>query len=292
MNQNQLWQPARRIEQQFARAMRRLARHLARLVRGIYRPARIIQVLREYAASDAFQKFAEAAALKMVTGLFRDVGNSWRQAAAQNGKGRELYLTLMRELKSTGRGERLNQLITENTYRIKTLPEDIGKDVAAYVEREALKGRRASDIQKEIAKMFPEHTKARAELIARTQVSYTQTNLIRTRAESLGLNWYVWRPVGGNKGDGRTRHAHKAMSGVLVNWNDPPAPEALFPRYTKTGRPYRNTLGSYHAGQAPNCRCYPETIVDLDLVTWPARVYRNGKITTMNRRQFESIQED
>jgi AraC-like DNA-binding protein len=73
------------------------------------------------------------------------------------------------------------------------------------------------------------------------------------------------------------------MSGVLVNWNDPPAPETLFPRYTKTGRPYRNTLGSYHAGQAPNCRCYPETIVDLDLVTWPARVYRNGKITL--RRQ-------
>jgi hypothetical protein len=252
-------------------------------------PQRIIDTLRDFANSDDFRKFAEAAALKMVTGLFRDVGNSWRQAAARNGKGRELYIALMRELRAGKKGERLNQLITENTYRIKTLPEDIGKDVAAYVERESLKGRRASDIQKEIVKMFPEHTKARAELIARTQVSYTQTNLIRTRAESLGLNWYAWRAVGGGKGDGRTRSSHRSMSGVLVNWNDPPAPETLFPRYTKTGRPYRNSLGSYHAGQAPNCRCYPETIVDLDLVTWPARVYRNGKITTMNRRQFESI---
>jgi SPP1 gp7 family putative phage head morphogenesis protein len=170
-----------------------------------------------------------------------------------------------------------------------TLPEDIGKDVAAYVEREALKGRRASDIEREIAKMFPEHSKAKAELIARTQVSYAQTNLIRVRAESIGINWYAWRAVGGGKGDGRTRSSHRSMSGVLVNWNDPPAPEDLFPQYTKSGRPYRNTLGHYHAGQAPNCRCYPEVIVDLDLTTWPARVYRNGKITTMTRRQFEQI---
>ena len=289
MNQSQLWQPAKRIEQAFSRAMRRLARRLIRLVRGVYRPDKIIQILRDYAKSDDFRKFCEAVAMRMVTGLFRDVGNSWRQAAAANGKGRELYLSLMRELRMGRKGERLDQLITDTTYRIVTLPEDIGKDVAAYVEREALKGRRASDIEREIVKMFPQHTKARAELIARTQVSYTQTNLIRVRAESLGLNWYAWRAVGGGKGDGRTRHSHRDMSGVLVNWNDPPAPENLFPMYTKTGRPYKNTLGHYHAGQAPNCRCFPETIVDLDLVTWPARVYRNGKITTMNRRQFEQI---
>ena len=289
MNQSDLWQPARRIEQAFARAMRRLARRLASLVRGIRSPGRIIEILREYAQSDDFRKFAEAVAMKMVTGLFRDLGHSWRQAAAKHGMGRELYQALMRELRMGRKGERLDQLITENTYRIVTLPEDIGKDVAAYVEREALKGRRASDIEKEIAKMFPHHTKARAELIARTQVSYTQTNLIRTRAESLGLRWYAWRAVGGGKGDGRTRTSHRSMSGVLVSWDDPPAPEDLFPRYTKTGRPYKNTLGHYHAGQAPRCRCYPETIIDLDLVTWPARVYRNGKITTMNRRQFEQI---
>lgn len=289
MDQSQLWQPARRIEQAFARAMRRLARRLLRLVRGVYRPEKIIRLLREYAGSEDFLNFAKAAAMKMVTGLFRDVGSGWRQAAAANGRGRELYLTLVRELRAGGKGERLNQLITDTTYRITALPEDIGKDVAAYVEREALKGRRASDIEKEIQQMFPRHTKARAELIARTQVSYTQTNLIRTRAESLGINWYVWRAVGGGKGDGRTRHAHKGMSGVLVNWNDPPAPEDLFPMHTKTGRPYRNTLGHYHAGQAPNCRCYPEPVMDIDLLTFPARVYRNGRISTMNRQQFEQM---
>ena len=289
MNESNLWQPTRRIEQAFVRAMRRLARRITQLIRGIPSTQRIIEVLREFAQSKEFRTYAETVALKMITGLFRDVGRSWRQAAAANGRGRELYQALMRELRTTGRGEVLDELITDTTYRIKTLPEDLGKEVARYVEREALKGRRASDIQQEIQRMFPEHSKAKAELIARTQVSYTQTNLIRTRAKSLGIRWYVWRAVGGGKGDGRTRHSHKSMSGVLVSWDDPPAPEDLFPNYTKSGRPYKNTLGHYHAGQAPNCRCYPEPIVDADLVTWPSRLYRNGRIVTVTQKQFEQI---
>ncbi|MBO6294045.1 MAG: head morphogenesis protein [Selenomonas sp.] len=289
MNQSDLWTPARRIEQAFARALRRLARRLNAIVKGLRDPRQIIAALKRYAQSKEFRQFAEAVAMKMVTGLFRDMGRTWRQAAAAHGMGRELYQALMQELRTGRKGERLDELITDTTYCIKTIPEDIGKEVAAYVEREALKGRRASDIEREIQLMFPQHTKARAELIARTQVSYTQTNLIKVRAEAIGLNWYVWRPVGGNKGDGRTRTSHRQMSGVVVNWNDPPAPEDLFPRYTKSGRPYRNTLGHYHAGQCPNCRCYPEPIVDLDLTTWPARVYRNGRITTMTRRQFEQV---
>ncbi len=289
MNQSDLWTPARRIEQAFARALRRLARRLNAIVKGLRDPRQIIAALKRYAQSKEFRQFAEAVAMKMVTGLFRDMGRTWRQAAAAHGMGRELYQALMQELRTGRKGERLDELITDTTYRIKTIPEDIGKEVAAYVEREALKGRRASDIEREIAKMFPEHSRAKAELIARTQVSYAQTNLIRVRAESIGINWYAWRAVGGGKGDGRTRSSHRSMSGVLVNWNDPPAPEDLFPQYTKSGRPYRNTLGHYHAGQAPNCRCYPEVIIDLDLVTWPARVYQNGKIQTLTRRQFMAI---
>lgn len=288
MNQNNLWEPSRRIEASFTRNLRKVARSIIAIIRRHVTPASIISALNRYMNTQAFQKFAEACAMKMVTGLFRDVGRSWREAAAANGRGRELYKALMEELKH-GRGARMNAMITDTTYRIVTLPEDIGKEVAAYVEREALKGRRHEDIAREIQAMFPAHTKARADLIARTQVSYTQTNLIRDRAQSIGLNWYVWRAVGGGKGDGRTRSSHRAMSGVIVNWNDPPAPEDLFPIIGKNGKPYRNTLGNYHAGQAPNCRCYPETIVDLDLVTWPSRIYMNGAIKTITRKQFEQI---
>ena len=51
MNQSNLWTPARRIEQAFARAMRRLARRIAALVKGITNPQRIIDELRRFAQS-------------------------------------------------------------------------------------------------------------------------------------------------------------------------------------------------------------------------------------------------
>lgn len=287
MNQSDLWQPTRRIERAFFRAMRDIARRITALTKGLA-PDEMIAALQDFSQSLAFRKFAETAAMKMVTGLFADQGRTWRQAAAAHGKGRELYKALMQELKGE-RGIRLDSLITDITYRIVTLPEDIGKDVAAYVERETLKGRRASEIEKEIRRMFPGRTHANAKLIARTQVSYTQTNLTRVRAEKLNIRWYVWQAVGNSKGDGRTRRSHRGMSDVLVSWNDPPAPEDLFPNYTKTGRKYRNTLGHYHAGQCPNCRCYPEPVIDLDLYQWPMRVYRHGKIERMSRKQFKRI---
>jgi uncharacterized protein with gpF-like domain len=236
----------------------------------------------------AFIRFCQQIARRMVTGLFQDQGRTWREAARLNGKGRELYAALKKELQGR-RGQRMMDLIDNTSYRIITLPTDIGHDVAEYVAREATKGRRASDIEAEIQAMFPERTTARAKLIARTQVSMTQTDLIRSRAEDLGINWYSWRAVGGYGGDGRTRTAHRKMDGVLVNWNNPPNPERMFPTIGKDGRPYKAPAQPYHAGQIFNCRCYPEPVIDLDLISWPARVYIGGGIVRMTRKQFEKV---
>ena len=145
----------------------------------------------------------EAAAMKMVTGLFSGQGHTWREAVAANGKGREMYTALRKELQETA-GTRLRTLVDDTTYRIVTLPSDIGHQVADYVSRESLKGRRASDLEDEIRRMFPDKTQARAELIARTQVSMTSTNMTRQRAERYGMNWYIWRPVGGAAGATRS----------------------------------------------------------------------------------------
>lgn len=38
-----------------------------------------------------------------------------------------------------------------------------------------------------------------------------------------------------------------------------------------------------------NCRCYPEPVIDLDFVSWPAQVYYGGQIQRMTRKQFELI---
>ena len=285
MNQP-IWMPKRRIEVAFRRALLDIAKGIVMRAGETSDPHRIISTLERITHTPDFIRLSEAIALKMVTGLFDDTGRTWREAARNSGKGREIYQALQKELLG-GRGARIRELVQENADLISTLPKNIADDVAAYVDREAMKGRRASDIADEIRRMFPEKTKARAELIARTQVSMTQTNLVQARAEDLGLDWYVWRACGGNNGDGRTRSSHRHMSGVLIRWSDPPAPEDLFPLRRVDGSPYNNTLGHYHAGCCPNCRCYPEPVVDLDLLKFPIRVYQNGHVERMSRKQFE-----
>lgn len=285
MNQP-IWMPKRRIEIAFRKALLDIAKGIVMRAGETSDPHRIISTLERITYTPDFIRLSEAIALKMVTGLFDDTGRTWREAARNSGKGREIYKALQKELLGA-RGLRIRALVKENADLISTLPKNIADDVAAYVDREAMKGRRASNIADEIRRMFPEKTRARAELIARTQVSMTQTNLVQARAEDLGLDWYVWRACGGNNGDGRTRSSHRHMSGVLIRWSDPPAPEDLFPLRRVDGSPYNNTLGHYHAGCCPNCRCYPEPVVDLDLLKFPIRVYQNGHVERMSRKRFE-----
>ena len=285
MNQP-LWMPKRRIEVAFRRALLDISKGIVMRVGETSDPAIITATLEHLSRSPDFIQLAESIAMKMVTGLFDDTGRTWREAARNNGRGREIYRALQKELQGA-RGERIRALVKENADLISTLPKNIADDVTAYVARETMKGRRASDIAEEIRRRFPKDTKARAQLIARTQVSMTQTNLVQARSEDLGLDWYVWRACGGNSGDGRTRSSHKHMSGVLVRWSDPPAPEDLFPLRRVNGTLYKNTLGHYHAGCCPNCRCYPEPVVDLALLNFPMRVYRSGNIERMPRKRFE-----
>ena len=53
MNQDKLWEPSRRIELQYARALRNLARTLIKITKG-KSPSEIIDTLEEYAKSRAF----------------------------------------------------------------------------------------------------------------------------------------------------------------------------------------------------------------------------------------------
>lgn len=284
----QLWEPKQRIERMFRRGLKEISRRIITQIGDSSDPIFIADILETLSHSKEFRKFADGLALKMVTHLFDDIGNTWRQAAMGNGKGRIIYEALQKELRGRT-GQLIKEQIQRNAKIIKTLPQDIASDVTDYVARETLNGRRASDIARDIALKFPEQTKARADLIARTEVSKTQSALIESRCRQIGVNWYVWRAVGGLGGDGRTRFSHRQMADVLVAWDNPPAPETLFPVIGKHGRRYRNSLGKYHAGCCPNCRCYAEPVIDLDMFTWPMKIYKNGSIKVINRKEFSKI---
>lgn len=232
--------------------------------------------MRNFQNSEPFNSFVYSAVRRMVTPLAIQNMKTWRKAAKKSTKNPYLYKLLMREI-NNGLKNDINIQIEENANLIKTLPTDVAKKVTKDIEEMALKGMRASEIAKVIREQTDKHSRASAKLIARTEVSKTTTALTKARCDNLDLHWYVWRTA--EDGD-RVRKSHRIMEGVLVNWNEPPSPEAL------AGE---KSVGNYHAGNIWNCRCYPEPLIEIDDISWPHKVYTNGKIQTMGKMQFEQI---
>lgn len=271
-----LWKPKRRIELLYQRRLRQLMRKLEMKFKKATGLEDILKMLKEFSKSKEFIQYAEATAKKMVTGVFTDAGKTWRTAARVNSKGREIYEALKQEFNSPI-GIAVKEQTDKNSRLIKSMPERIRIEITDIVARETMNGRRSTEIAEDLQSRFPEMLKNKADLIARTETSKTESALNQARSQNLGLNWYIWR----TSDDVRVRKSHDHMEDVLINWENPPSPEALIKQ--------RSKLGRYHAGCAPNCRCYSEIVVRLDFVKFPHKVYYNGKIQYMSRKQFESI---
>lgn len=253
-------------------------RYLKASLDGLDDPIDIIKEIQEFTFSDWFDRYCQAEAGKMVTHLFTDAGRTWRQAAHVNSQGKMIYEALMKEMQGP-MGYIVNQEIHRNAKLIQTLPLDIAKHVNEHILRESQKGKRSSDIANEIKAMFPEKSKARANLIARTEVGKTSTALTQARSQLLNIPAYIWR----TSEDSRVRDAHQLMDGVIVFWDNPPNPEKL--AHEKNVK-----HGPYHSGCIWNCRCYTSPIISLDEVkSWPAKVHYHGQIVRMSKKQVSSL---
>ncbi|MCM1059457.1 MAG: minor capsid protein [Eubacterium sp.] len=263
------------LERRFVYTMNRLLRSMQKAVSTATTPQEAMRLLNLYAQSQEYKDWCEKLATKITTQVKTKVDGTWREAAAKAGRGSKIYEQIQEDLQKPLGGVFWLK-IKENASLIKTFPLSISQTLTPYIVREGLKGRRSTDILDDLMKKFPETAKSRLKLISRTEVSKTQTALTQARAAVMGLDWYIWR----TSEDERVRGSHSKMNGVLVNWKDPPSPEALAGMKSE---------GKYHAGDIYNCRCYPEPVVNIDYVTFPAKVYYNGAIRTMSRKQFEKI---
>lgn len=275
MNKKQ-WRPVQRIEQQYTTLLKKL---LAPIEKEIKRNGtsvdKVIQILNNTTQSKTYNRKAQEIAKTISTMLWEDGAKNWRQAAKKSSRGREINNLLRSELQGHTLF-RFEQLIDQNAHLIKTLPLDISQEVVKHITSKNIEGTRASEISKEIKAFFPERTKAKAELIARTETSKTSSALTQVRSEELGVDWYAWR----TSEDSRVRSSHHHMDGVLIAYNNPPSPELLIGEKTQ---------GYYHAGNIYNCRCYMEPLISFTDVKWPAKVYYNGKIQKMTLSKFKEI---
>lgn len=226
--------------------------------------------------AEVLSEIGRVIAARMTKQLNVSNERSWRQVALKGGRGREMYKALRREMQN-GIGYRVQEIVSENARLISSIPERVAESVNTEIAEMQRQGLRPDTIAKHLRKRVPQLTKNRAALIARTETGKAATALTRARGEDLGIKWYQWI----TSEDARVRPSHRIMDKVLVAWAEPPNPEAL--------DGIESTLGHYNAGNCPNCRCDALPLVNLDAISWPARVYGNGRIQRMTRAVFEEF---
>ena len=142
---------------------------------------------------------------------------------ARSTRGREIYRALQQDIAGTVEQRRV-ELIQENAQLIRSLPTRLREDTARFIAAMQMKGERPLTIAKRLQEQLPEVARSRLHLIARTETSKAATALTQARSEDLGLAYYIWKTAR----DGyRVRPSHRFMEGVIVPWDDTPAPEAL-----------------------------------------------------------------
>jgi SPP1 gp7 family putative phage head morphogenesis protein len=229
---------ARKAEAGYARQLRKLAKHVGDIVEAMWAPDRpevadqIRAVLDRYA--QAVRPWAEAVGSRMVAEVAARDRSAWRRTGAAMGR------QLAWEIDNAPVGSVLQQRMAEQVELITSLPRDAAERVHRLTLEGITGGRRASDIATEILRSG-EVTRSRANLIARTEVGRTSTELTKARAESIGSTHYIWRTAE----DADVRPSHRRMNGRVVEWARPPTLDGM----------------AGHAGALPNCRCYPEPVV-------------------------------
>lgn len=226
-----------------------------------------INLLKDY--SNSIVDWATKTVSTMLYNVNKDNQKVWEKHSAK------MSAELRAELSKAPAKAWMQKYMDDNIGLIKSMPLEAAKKVHKLIKENQTKGLRSSELVDEIMRIG-DIQRNRAELIARTETSRYSTALTEMRASSIGSDWYVWKSTG----DFRTRKGHKRMDGVVINWNDPPSPEKLVGE---------KAYGEYHAGETFNCRCYPEPILDVDDITFPAKVYRSGRIQTMKKDEFTRL---
>jgi SPP1 gp7 family putative phage head morphogenesis protein len=241
------WQAARASESAYNTRLRGVAKVIDTIIKGYLSADQLVTAMDAMRIKASLDKYADLILpwARSVAGyMLADVAR--RNVKQWEDNSKEMGRALRAEIQQAPTGMLLSALQADQVELITSLPKVAAQRVHDLTQQALIDSRRASDIAKDVLKTG-EVTKARATLIARTEVSRAQSNLTQARAMFAGSQGYVWR----TSKDMDVRDTHKAMEGVYVPWDTPP----------KTDK----NLDPYHAGCGPNCRCWAEPVLpDLD----------------------------
>jgi SPP1 gp7 family putative phage head morphogenesis protein len=230
---------ARRTESEFAAKLRKIAKHIADIVRGFPIGLPDSLPLVERALSD-YSRLIEPWARAVATAMLEDVSRRDAKAWAEYTAG--MSVALRREIERAPTGATLRQLLGEQVFLIKSIPIEAAQRVHELTLEGQISGARFGEIVPEIMRT-EEVTRSRATLIARTETARTASALTQARAEHIGSTHYQWLTAG----DSDVRPSHRALNGKVFAWSSPPICDPPDHRA--------------HPGQIWNCRCVPLPII-------------------------------
>jgi SPP1 gp7 family putative phage head morphogenesis protein len=229
------WAASRKIESRYGVELRRLARHIADLIRSLVATPEILQAaLLRY--SDAIRPWADAVAARMLKQVDLRDAATWERATRDMGR------AVQREIRYAPTGQVMRRLQTEQVDLITSLPQEAALRVQQQAAEAISTGERFDQRTKKIMEIGG-ITKNRATLIARTETAKASSILVQSRAQYIGSEGYIWRTAK----DSDVRASHKKMEGKFIRWDSPPTVD--------------EGVAPYHAGQIYNCRCYPEPVI-------------------------------
>lgn len=233
--------------------------------------------LEKLADRPEFQAWAMGVAERMAGRSYTSNAKSWRDAAAKSGKGRLIFRNLQKELAGTNVGAAVQGIVLTNADLIKSLPLDLAQRAAAFTQKQQMAGMRSSQIAKLMKEWLPGVSESRLKLLARTQVSASETALTRARSEQIGIHTWQWS----SSKDSRVRPSHRFMEGAVCTWSSPPNPELLIG--VKSYGP------AYPAGATYSCRCVCLPVIDAAELSFPIRFIEGTTVRKLTRAQFSKL---
>lgn len=226
------WSSPRAAEMSYMRQLKSVGGRIRQIVTGAGDADRKVSLLRRYA--ETIGPWAKAAAANMASHVDRSNLQVWQAASGKISDG------LRRQLTTAVNGETLSEIIKRNAQLIKDLPVGAADKIADLAGQATTGGMRAETLEKRIQAMG-DIGEIKAKRIALTEVSKASTSLTKVRAGVVGSEGYIWRTAR----DGDVRDSHARMEGKFVRWDEPQMLDGF----------------RCHAGEAPNCRCYPEPVI-------------------------------
>lgn len=234
------WFRVRKAEVNYARQLREVAKQVGAIIDGfapngvITNITQLTHTLHRY--GELLFPWAQAVAQSMVAEVDTRDFKAWTEHS------KEMGIALRRELAKAPTGELLRGFLNEQVSLITSLPREAAERVHKLTLEGLTTAGRASEISEQILRSG-EVTRARANTIARTEVSRTATGLVEARALYVGSEGYFWRSAG----DVDVRPLHKKLNGKFFRWDAPPIAGEHGERA--------------HPGGIYNCRCYPEVVI-------------------------------